>query len=396
MSDFTLSLDQVRLAQLAAQGLLTPAAHPAQKEDVLVSIRQMGELQIDTINVVARSPYLVLFSRLGNYDPRWLEQLQEEGALFEYWAHAACFLPIEDYPLYVHRMDLEHHPYYSEEWLNLRAEAVQRVTTKLREEGAVRSADFERTDGRKGSWWDWKDEKRVLEYLHTTGQVMIVRRDRFQRIYDLRERVLPTWQESSAPDQPTAEQTLILKTVRCLGVSLARWVPDYFRLRKKEMPSRLNHLADQGYLLRAQVEGESEPAYIHPDTLPLLKKALAGELVATHTALLSPFDPLVWDRQRLRDLFSFDYTIECYTPTAKRQYGYFNMPILHRGKLIGRLDPKAHRKEGIFEIRSIHLEAGVQVTDELRTEVLAAIQRCADWHATPQVKLPEENLLFRA
>ena len=387
MSEPVFSIESVRLALLANLGLLRVPERPAEKGDVLAAIRRMGALQIDTIHVVARSPYLVLFSRLGHYDADWLDQLLASGTLFEYWSHAACFLPIEDYPLYVHRMKTYTDRYYDHGWKMQYGEAVGRVLERIQAEGPVRSADFERTDGKKGTWWDWKEEKRVLEYLHTSGQVMIARREKFQRVYDLRERILPGWEESRAVSIEEAHEILTLRAVRILGVAPARWAPDYFRLPKNGMAGRLKALVDTGKLLRARVEGWTEPVYLHPDNLSLLEQAQAGAIAPDLTTLLSPFDPLTWDRDRARALFNFDYTIECYTPETRRVYGYFTLPILHRGRLIGRLDPKAHRKEGIFEIRALYLEPGVALSEEMAAEVGAAIQRCAAWHRTPRVEI---------
>src|SRR6266581_1927474 len=162
-----LSLASARSLLLAAQGLLASPAEPARKEDVLAAIRRMGLLQIDTISVVARSPYLVLWSRLGDYPQRWLDELLTEGALFEYWSHAACFLPIEDYPLY-RRLMLNQLTWQENRWrpwMEAHAELVEKLMTHIRENGPVRSADFERTDGAQSGWWNWKDEKTALEGL---------------------------------------------------------------------------------------------------------------------------------------------------------------------------------------------------------------------------------------
>lgn len=381
----TLSPLAARTLLLAAQGLLQPLPRPAAKEDVLHAIRRMGALQIDTIHVVARSPYLVLFSRLGNYEPNWLDELLAEGRLFEYWSHAACFLPIEDYPLYRRQMLDNMRGYYRDDWAERNSAAIQQVLEHIHNNGAVRSADFERTDGQKGTWWNWKEEKQALEYLHTSGTLMIARRERFQRVYDLRERVLPGWDDSRVPSDEEMRDELTVRTVRLLGVTPARWAHDYFRLRKTGMPARLERLAEAGQLERVSVEGWDTPWYLHPDNRSLLEAVVTGELRATHSTLLSPFDPITWDRERARVLFGFDYTIECYLPENKRRYGYFSLPILIRGDLVGRLDAKAHRKEGVFEIRALHLEPRVSLTEELAAELAGAVQRCADWHATPQV-----------
>ena len=179
--------------------------------------------------------------------------------------------------------------------------------------------------------------------------------------------------------------------MHALGVALPGWIPDYYRQPKKNMPILLEKLANEGLLHTVQVEGFAEQAYVHPERLELLEQAASGKLEPTLTSLLSPFDPLVWDRERARQLFNFDYTIECYTPAAKRRYGYFTLPILQRGQLIGRLDPKAHRAQGVFEIKSLHLEEGVSLDEQAISELAAAIQRLAAWHGTPEVVMRQSN-----
>jgi uncharacterized protein len=376
-----------RSVMLAAQGLHRRPAKKATKLDVLRAVRRMGALQIDTIHVVARSPYLVLWSRLGDYDPRWLDELLAEGRLFEYWSHEACFLPVEDYPLYRRRMlDAGSQGWhYSRPWVEAHRQDVERLLAFIRERGAVRSADFARTDGKAGGWWEWKTEKRALEMLFTSGELMIARRVNFQRVYDLRERVLPSWHDGRLPPAEEVRRELALKAVRALGVTTARWVADYFRTDKRETLDTVSALTREGALLTASVEGWDEPALFHPDNRKLVNDAAAGRLGAELTKLLSPFDPLVWDRARARAAFGFDYRLECYTPAPKRRYGYFTLPVLRRGALVGRLDAKAHRKEGVFEVKSVHLELGAGVCDELLGDVAAAIRECAVWHKTPEV-----------
>ena len=386
MTAFTLTPDQARIVLLAAQGLHKRPTRPPRKLDVLKTIQVMGALQIDTIHVVNRSPYLVLWSRLGHYNPLWLEELLGERALFEYWAHAACFLPSEDYPLYRYFMlNQRKGGERSAEWVSTHVEAVERVLAHIHANGGARASDFERADGQKGGWWNWKDEKIALEHLLNLGHLMIARRVNFHRIYDLRERVRPDWDDANVPTADTVRRILVRKSVRALGVTPARWLPDYFRMKKQPLLPLLDSLVAEGLLLRGEVEGWQGPAYAHPDTLPWVKAAASGKLRAERTTLLSPFDPVVWDRTRTRELFGFDYKIECYTPAPGRRYGYFTLPILHRGCLVGRLDPKAHRKEGVFEIKSLHLEPSVAITDALASGIATALHEIARWHQTPQV-----------
>jgi len=380
------SVEAARELLLAAQSLRTVPKR-ATKDKVRETIRRMGVLQIDSISVVARSPYLVLWSRLGSYEPRWLDELLADGALFEYWSHAACFIPIEDYGLY-RRLMIEGGE-KTRTWMRAHHEEIKHVMERVNENGPVRAAEFARTDGRGGGWWEWKPEKRALEHLFAAGELMISRRENFHRVYDLRERVLanalPDWEDALAPNEQEVWRALALKAVRALGVAVARWVPDYFRTPKKGVAGLLEELADEGELVCAGIEGLDEPAYVHPGNAELAKKILSNGLQSSVTTLLSPFDPIVWDRARASELFGFEYKIEVYTPAARRRYGYYSLPILHHGALVGRLDAKAHRKQGTFEVKAIHLEPGVPVSDDLVTGVAWTLRDCAGWHDTPEV-----------
>ncbi len=383
----SLSQEAVRGVMIAAQGLHNRPSAPATKADLRRIIRQMHVLQIDTIHVIARSPYLVLWSRLGGYPFHWLDELLAEANLFEYWSHAACFLPIDDYPLY-RRLMLEKITFNEHRWkpwLESHASIVDLIFQRIRDEGPVRSADFERTDGGKSGWWDWKDEKTALEGLWMKGDLMVAKRHNFHRFFDLRQNILPDWDDVHAPSVETVYENFVLNTVKALGVTRAAWIPDYFRIGKKTAQPLINQLAKNGSLQTIAVEGWSEPAYFHPDQRPLIEAAAAGDIPASATTFLSPFDPLVWDRTRALELFNFDYKIEVYTPAPKRKYGYFTLPILHNNTLIGRLDPKAHRKEGIFEVKALHLEPGVVVDDALVAALQNTLRDFAAWHQTPRI-----------
>jgi uncharacterized protein len=379
-----LSLDALRGLMIAAQGLHDRPQPRATKKAVRSIIRQMHVLQIDTINVIARSPYLVLWSRLGDYNPRWLDDLLAEGALFEYWSHAACFLPIEEYPLYRHLYD-SWLGGRANKWLDEHAAVAKRVMDHIQAHGEARSSDFERTDGQKTNWFNWKEEKIALEYLFYAGELMVRKRHNFQRIYDLRERVLAGVEELPALSPAEAHDQFVLSTIQALGVTKAEWIADYFRLYKADVNAALKRLEKQGRLTKVEVEGWNAPGYIHPANRKHVEAAAKGKIPRSKTTFLSPFDPLVWDRKRALDLFGFDYKIEVYTPAPKRKYGYFTLPILYNNALIGRIDPKAHRKEGVFEVKALHFEPGVVVDDALVTELRSALQACAAWHKTPQV-----------
>jgi hypothetical protein len=196
---------------------------------------------------------------------------------------------------------------------------------------------------------------------------------------------MPEWNDCQALSETDSELVFARKAAQALGVAQARWISNYFYRAKKEGLTALNSLMDSGEIIQVKVEGWPQMGYLHTANLPLVEAVQTGELNSNRTTLLSPFDPLVSDRERALTAFGFDYKIECYTPAAKRRYGYFTLSILHKGQLVGRLDAKAHRKDKIFEVKKLHLEPGISVTDELALALVETLQRCADWHKTPQV-----------
>ncbi|SIT45179.1 conserved hypothetical protein [Paraburkholderia ribeironis] len=395
----TLPLSAARTLHLTAQGLLSPPRRKAVKADVLDTIRRMAQLQIDTIHVVARSPYLVLFSRLGAYPQQWLDEHLAEGKLFEYWSHEACFVPTEDYGLLRHRMlDPSGMGWkYAAEWHQKHRKDIDALLAHIRATGPVRSADFVREAGTSNGWWDWKPEKRHLEVLFALGQLMVAERRNFQRVYDLTERVLPNWNDArDLPPAHTVTTEVLRRTCRALGIARADWVADYYRLPRRAYGDELHALADAGELIPVHVEGWKQDTFVHRDFASLLDDAASGKLASTATTVLSPFDPVVWDRKRATALFGFDYAIECYTPAAKRQYGYFVLPLLSRGRLVGRVDAKAHRAQRVFELKSLHIEPGVRPSARLADDLRRALQRCADWHGTPQLAITSAPADWRA
>lgn len=357
-------------------------------------IERMALLQIDTIHVVNRSPYLVVFSRLGHYPSVWLDDALARGQIFETWAHEACFAPRAD--LLAHRAynrtERKHWGLvYAALHHDRQRQHLDALLAHIAETGPVKSSDFERNTDRTSAWWGWKDEKRWLEALFASGELMVSRREIFQRVYDLAERVAP---ELASQDTIRAASTgaqvhdaFIERSVAALGITQARWVNDYFRIKPRLKDSDLEELVAQGVVQRVAVEGWDLPAYVHASNAALLKKAQGGKLVATHTALLSPFDPVVWDRERASTLFDFDYRLECYTPEPKRVYGYFVLPILCRGELIGRLDAKAHRATGVMEIRALHAQPGVRWSDAQVSDLAEALTPWAAWHGTPEIRI---------
>lgn len=392
-----LSREEARALMIFAQGLGGPPAGGATKEDVRRMVRRLGCVQIDTISVVARSQYLVLWSRLGQYDPRWLDELlYPDRVVFEYWAHAASIIPLELYPYFRRRMrEYRVRHRWHHDWLEENAEVVAQVRAAVRERGPVSSSHFARPE--QGpvpawSWWGGKPANRALDILWSTGELGIARRVNFQRHYDLAERLYGPLHSDELPTLEDERAALAGVAVQALGVCSPRWLNDYFRTRwgargtATPGPARiLEELEASGAVRPVEIDMVG-PAYLAVENLDLLERVRAGARPG-HTTFLSPFDPLIWDRARARELFDFEYTIECYTPAPKRTYGYYNMAILYDGKLVGRLDPKVDRKTRVFSVKSFHLEPGVALDEGLAGALRGAIEDFAAFNGADRLDL---------
>lgn len=384
-----LTLTDARNLHLAAQGLLKKSRRRAQPADIPAAISRMSLLQIDTINVVARSPYLVLFSRLGDYSPQWLDESLRRGELMEYWAHEACFLPRSDFALIRHRMLAPEKMgwKYKDAWMQEHAAEIEQLIQHIQQNGPVRSADFAHPRKGASGWWEWKPHKRHLEGLFTAGKVMVVERRNFQRVYDLTQRVMPHWNdECDLLSREVAEITMLDNSTRSLGIFREQWLADYYRLKRPDLKTWREIRAQQRQIVPVNVESLGD-MWLHCDLVPQMEQALAGKLRATHSAVLSPFDPVVWDRKRAGQLFDFHYRLECYTPAAKRRYGYFVLPLLHKGQLVGRMDAKMHRKTGVLEVIALWLEESIRPTAELQKGLHQAISDFAHWQQATRVTL---------
>ncbi len=370
-----LTLDEARGLMLAAQGLFdappvttdVPAEGPLPGiDDVLATIDRLGVVQVDTISVVRRSQYLVLWSRLGPYDADALDTLlYPRRAIFEYWSHAASIVPMSDYRYY--RPDMlayQKHLYPSDhEWLESNPEVVRETLAIIRARGPLASSHFERPDdGRRVEAWDWfgpKESRRALHVLWTTGDLMIHSRRAGQKVYDLREHVLAEAfgrmpSDRRLPEPAAQQRYFVRRTVRALGVVTPSWLWDYFRLALVEGQARtrraaalelLDALAAKRTLVPAEVEGLDEPAFVARERLADLER-LRGGATPTRTTLLSPFDSLIWHRERARALFGYEVSFEAYVLPEKRRYGYYCLAILHRGRLVGRPRSEARPRRG--------------------------------------------------
>lgn len=389
----SLPLEIARALAVVKQGLHRRPA-TADKLALLKAIQQMGLLQLDTISVVARSHYLVLLSRLGLYAPADLDALlYPERALFEQWAHAMCLIPAEDYPRFapviLARRQEPLHPHRVNRLGADPQGTLAMVTAEITARGPLSSKDFEDPRERRGSWWDWKPAKAALETLFTRGYLMVDRREKFQIYYDLAERVNPQAAELPLHTIEDWHYWAALRSVACLGVATPEQAADYYRQSTPTARLMLGKLAQAGLVTPVRVDSWAKEAYLATADLPLVEEISAGAHRSTVTTFLSPFDNLTWNRNRLLALFGFDYRVEMYTPSSARKYGYYVLPIFHRGRLVGRLDPKADRKAKTLIIRAMFLEPGEPVTDLLAADIAAALREFMVFHGSQTLRIEQ-------
>ncbi len=332
-------------------------------------LRRLGAIQIDSINVVARSHELVLAARAGTHEPAAFERLvYQRRAGFEYWGHAASFLPIESFRLFLPRM-ARMTAQTRGWWADTRGKhshLYDLVLERIRAEGPLAASDFREPGGRRrGTWWDWAPAKHVLEDLFDQGVVLVRDRVRFERRYDLADRVLPAGLDLTEPTAHEAAVELTVLAARALGVATAADLADYFRLRTGEAKAALAEALASGLLQEVGVQSWPKPAYLLPGTT-LPRRAVH------HPVLLSPFDSLIWSRQRTERLFDFHYRLEVYVPAAQRLHGYYTMPLVAGGRPVARVDPKHDRQAGVLLLRNVILEAAVAVDDAAAAAAAAA------------------------
>ena len=365
-----LSLDQARRVALAAQGLAASArAAPAGPAALRATLERLGAIQIDSINVVARSHELVLAARAGPHDRAAFDRLvYRRRAGFEYWGHAASFLPMASYRLCLPRMRRLTEATRGW-WVGVRRKHQHLygpVLDRIRAEGPLPASAFRDPAGpRRGSWWDWAPAKHVLEDLFDCGTLLVHDRVNFERRYDLAERVLPPGVDTTEPTDAEAAAELTLLAARHLGVATAADLADYYRLPSAKAKAALAELVAARLLQEVAVEGWARPAYLLPGTR-------VPRRVAHPPVLLSPFDSLVWSRERTERLFGFRYRLEVYVPAAKRVHGYYTMPVLADGRLMARVDPKHDRQADRLLLRGLHLEPGADPAEAVAATAAAA------------------------
>ena len=353
-----LSIGEARRIALAAQQFGGGSSAPRTASSLVTQVRRLGLLQMDSVNVLVRAHYLPLFSRRGPYSVELLNRAAYDARLlFEYWGHEASLIPVEWQPLFRWRMQRALNGEGT--WGRLRRYAtshqdlVAAALTQIREHGPLAAGELATAGRGQGGWWGWSQGKEIMEWLFWTGQVTTAQRRNFERVYDLTERVLPAQVVAApTPDKADAQRDLLKIAAAALGVATLPDLRDYFRLPTKEAALRVGELVEEGTLTPVSVEGWRHLAY--------LPKRVRVPRSVEHTALLSPFDSLIWERQRTERLFGFHYRIEIYTPAHKRQHGYYVLPLLLDERLVARVDLKSERQDSRLQVRGGSVEAGIK------------------------------------
>ncbi|HEU0097545.1 MAG TPA: crosslink repair DNA glycosylase YcaQ family protein [Allosphingosinicella sp.] len=373
-----LSLASARRIALAAQGFGRARPGTVTARDLRRTVGRLALHQIDSVNVLVRAHYLPAFSRLGAYDRGILDRAawgpRRDRRLFEYWAHEASLLPLEMHPLLRWRMARAERGEIG--WGSLRAYAGERraeadaILERVRAEGPLAASDLEDGKGRSG-WWEWGEAKRALEWLFWAGLLTTAtRRPSFERLYDLPERVIPAAILAlPTPGEADARRALVERAASALGIATETDLRDYFRLKPDEARAALADLVEEGALIPVEVDGWTKVAYLHRDARR--PRRIRGQ------ALLAPFDPLVWERERTERLFGFRYRIEIYTPAERRLHGYYVLPFLLDEALVARVDLKADRQRSRLLVRRTTLEPGAP--PETGERLAAEIALTARW-----------------
>lgn len=345
-----LSLEDARFLALKNQKLLERDNHHT-KKDLHKIIEKIGYVQIDTISIVERAHHHILWTRLPAYKKSMLDDLMKEKKIFEYWSHAAAFLPMKDY-----RFSLLRKKNYKErnkEWEKKNKKILDFARDRITNEGPLQSKDFEHPPRVKSGWWDWKPAKEALEYLFHIGEFMVAERKSFQKVYDLTEQVLPKKIDITVPTYEEHCEHLISNSINANGFASQKEM-FYLRRGDSKIPlSVINRLAEEKKIILVKIKGiEDEKYYTTKENL----KQLSKKEFVKDVHILSPFDNLVIQRKRIKTLFDFDYVIECYVPASKRKFGYYVLPIVYGDKFIGRLDAKADRGNKLLRIINLWFE----------------------------------------
>jgi uncharacterized protein YcaQ len=376
----TLSRAQARRIALAAQGFGQPKPSTVGTRQLNLLVQRLGLLQVDSVNVFERSHYLPVFARLGAYDKAALDRLTfgPRAKYVETWAHVASIVPLETWPLWRWKMRAFKNKHLNDpkHWASSNGPMLDWLRAELTTTGPISAGKIEHDANRsKGSWWGWSDVKLGLEYLFLWGEVVPAGRKNFERLYGLAEHVLPAELLDHEVSERDAHKQLLTWAAQAHGLGTVGDLADYYRLAKIPSKVLLEELAEEGELRRVSVDGWGKPAYLHRDArIPRRIEA---------TALLSPFDPVVWERERALRLFDFHYRIEIYTPEPKRVYGYYTLPLLVDDDVVGRIDLKSDRQSRTLRVQSAWLEPGAPSGIEDR--VVAHLDEIRAWQGLDDI-----------
>ena len=392
VESLSLSLPQARRIALAAQGFLDPRHALPTMRTFTRTLERTGVLQVDSVNVLQRAHFMPLYSRMGPYDVGLLKRAAEKRPrrLVEYWAHVQAFMPVELWPAMQHRMERYRDKRGKWGFVESKGDLDASLLEEVRERGASTARDLD--DGlprAKDNWgWNWSETRKVLDYLFVVGELAIAgRNSQFEVLYDLPERVIPA--EILALPTPSVEEAareLVRRAARSHGVGTVQDLRDYYRMPVAETAAAVAELVEEGELLPVEVDGWSRPAYLHRDAR---KPRSVGA-----RALLSPFDPLVWERARTEGLFDFHYRIEIYVPADKRVHGYYVLPFLLGERIVARVDLKADRKAGRLVVKAAYAEPGAP--PETAEELSAELRSLAGWLGLDDVTVERRGDLAEA
>jgi uncharacterized protein YcaQ len=391
----TVSASQARRIALAAQGFgrsgaSDGAGRPAGIRQLNALIQRLGLLQLDSVNVFERSHYLPVFARLGAFDKADLDRatFAPTSRYTEYWAHEAALIPMSARPLFHWRMAAMRRKHEADEnsWIHANRDMLDWLRAELAEKGPLPASQIDHdANKRKGTWWEWSDVKLGLEYLFGWGEVVSAGRTRFERTYALAGQRVPAELLESDVSESDAVRALLALSARAHGIGTLGDLADYYRIRQAPARAAVSDLVDGGELVPVSVEGWSQPAWMHRDAR--VPRRIEG------AALLSPFDPVVWARPRAERMFGFHYRIEIYTPAPKRLFGYYSLPVLVDDALVGRVDLKSDRQNGVLRVQSAWREEGAPAGIEQR--IVPLLESARDWQGLSGIAVADRGSLAR-
>ena len=376
-----ITIERARELAIACQGLDGSWQLAQGRDGAAQVVERLGYVQIDTIAVVQRAHHHILWARHAGYEPEMIWELQRERRVFEYWASQASFVPMADYRYYLPAMRRWAKRWRRGHWLGENTQVIEHVLARIREEGALAASDFQAPEGfQRGAWWNWKPAKRALEELFGMGVLMVSERRGFQRVYDLAERVVPPDTDTRMPTDDEVRAFKLRRLLRNHGVFALTGM--FVRKARQDYERLIDPMVKSGEVQPVEIaDWDDVPRYG-------LTEILEGEVASSDRPalhILSPFDPLATDRDRLERLYGFQYRLECYVPAAKRQSGYFSLPILQGTRFVGRVDCKADRKLKRLIVRNLVMEPDAEISPELVAALAARLGDFACFNVCDQI-----------